>query len=133
MPEGRTPLDAKPTLRLWRYLKKRRLACPLGHHFRERAEFPESGFLRCEHYIGAEHRECGLWVFILAIRGGGCIVAEVSLDEKTEMEELVTPAQMIEYLGIFDQVSTLTPAAGIPSVSSARSSARPSPDHHRRR
>lgn len=45
--------------------------------------------------------ECGLWVFILAIRGSGVVVAQVSLDEMEEMRELHTPMAMLEYLRIW--------------------------------
>lgn len=44
---------------------------------------------------------CGRWVFLLAIRGGGIVVAEVSRDDRMAMEGFSTPAEMIEYLGIF--------------------------------
>jgi hypothetical protein len=128
-----TPKTGKPTARWWRYLKPRRMTCADGHHFSERARFPESGFLRCEHWIAAEHRECGRWIFIYAIRGGGCVVAEVSMDERDEMDELLTPAQMIEYLGIFDQLVVVTPSSGAVAVSSSRPPARSSNHDHRRR
>lgn len=46
---------------------------------------------------------CGRWVFLLAVRGGGIIVAEVSKDDRLAMEGLSTPAEMLEYLGVFKQ------------------------------
>lgn len=72
-----------------------------GHHIPNTFDIPESGFIRCSHWIGEERRECGRWVFLYAIRGGKVVVAEVSLDEKKAMRRLQTPAEMIDYLGIF--------------------------------
>lgn len=63
---------------------------------------PESGFIRCSHWLAGERRECGRWVFLYAVRGGRNVVAEVSLDDLKAMEALSTPAEMIEYLGIFE-------------------------------
>jgi hypothetical protein len=45
--------------------------------------------------------ECGLWVFIFAIRGAGVVSAQVTLDEMEEMRELQTPTAMLNYLNIF--------------------------------
>jgi hypothetical protein len=44
---------------------------------------------------------CGRWIFLLAIRGGGIIMTEVSPDDRKAMRSLSTPAAMIEYLRIF--------------------------------
>jgi hypothetical protein len=45
---------------------------------------------------------CDRWVFLYAIRGGGIVVAEVSPDEKDQMEDLSTPTEMIDYLGVLN-------------------------------
>lgn len=90
-----------PTPRWWRYVKRRRLICPAGHHIAESATFPEHGFVRCDHRINRGDPDCGLWVYVFAIRGGGIIVAQVELKEKTTMEELATPTAIIDYLDIF--------------------------------
>lgn len=44
---------------------------------------------------------CSRWVFLYAIRGGGLVVARVDPDERRAMRQLSTPAEVIEYLGIF--------------------------------
>lgn len=91
------------TPRWWRYLKRRRLLCPVGHHLPETANFPESGFIRCQHWINdgrSKGYECGKWIFLFAIRGGGTIVAEVELKEMRQMEELATPTAMLDFLQI---------------------------------
>ena len=63
----------------------------------------EAGYVRCNAWVAAEQRECGLWVFLLAFRGGGIIEVAVSLDDKAAMEQLTLPAELIEYLGIFQR------------------------------
>lgn len=91
--------------RWWKFVKRRRLACPHGHHIPATVRIPESGFIRCAHWIDGEKRECGRWVFVYAIRGGRAVVAEVELAEQDEMEDLATPAEMIDFLGIFGSPS----------------------------
>jgi hypothetical protein len=76
---------------------------PGGHHIPNTFDIPESGFIRCSHWIGEERRECGRWVFLYAVRGGKVVVAEVTLEDKKLMRRLQTPAEMIEYLGIFQR------------------------------
>lgn len=93
------PAPMQPS-RWWRYVKKRRIVCPAGHHIPSTFDIPESGFVRCPKHLNRQGMECGRWVFIIAIRGGSCIVAEVSPDERQEMEDLSTPAAMLDYLGI---------------------------------
>lgn len=44
---------------------------------------------------------CGRWVFLLVVRGGRTMVFEVSKDDRMAMEGLSTPAEMLEYLGVF--------------------------------
>lgn len=98
------PLTPSPTRRWWRYAGLRALTCPHGHHIPMTARINETGFLRCGKWTDRAARgghECGAWVFVLAIRGGGCIIAEVSLDEQDEMAQLQTPDAMLRYLGIF--------------------------------
>lgn len=89
------------TSRWWKYLTRRGITCPHGHHIPVKSKINETGFLMCDRWIQAERRECGLWVFVFAIRGDRCIVAQVSLDEQDEMDQLQTPAAMLDYLGIF--------------------------------
>jgi hypothetical protein len=73
----------------------------------------EAGFTQCREWVHDSHRrhECGLWVFVLAIRGGGIIVAAVSPDERRTMRELSTPAEMIRYLGIFTRGTRSSPSS----------------------
>jgi hypothetical protein len=92
------------TSRWWEWLTERRIVCgpaPEGHHIPVTFRLAESGFIRCNHWNGLERRECGLWVFALAIRGSGVIVVRVTLDEVDEMKELETPTAMLNYLGIW--------------------------------
>lgn len=46
---------------------------------------------------------CDRWVFLYAIRGGGIVTAAVTLEEKRAMEDLSTPTEMIDYLGIMER------------------------------
>lgn len=96
----------KVPARWWRYAKRRRITCPAGHHIPEDQNIPEHGFVRCKHWCTdgrSRGHECGHWVFILAIRGGGTIIAQVELNEMRAMEDLSTPTAMLDYLGIFPQ------------------------------
>ena len=90
-----------PPARWWAYAEKRQLVCPVEHHIPEDQRIPEHGFIRCDEWIHQENAECGRWIFLLTIRGGGAIIAEVTLDEMQEMEDLQTPAQMMKYLGVW--------------------------------
>lgn len=94
-------LQPDPPRRWWRCPRDRRLRCPSGHHFKETVQINDTGFIRCSEWLASERRECGRWIFVFAIRGGRNIVAEVTLDEKAAMRKLSTPAEMLEYLGIF--------------------------------
>jgi hypothetical protein len=87
--------------RWWRFVRDRRVTCAAGHHIPATFDIPEHGFVRCSHWVGLEHRECGRWVFLFAIRGGRAVIAEVELREKDEMKRLTTPAEMLDYLEIF--------------------------------
>ena len=91
----------KPTPRWWQFVRLGRITCPATHHVPKTFGVTEAGFVRCNHWIDAERRECGLWIFLLSIRGGAIVCAAVSLDEKRAMEQLSTPAELVEYLGIF--------------------------------
>ena len=94
----------EPRSRWWSYVRQGRIVCgPDGHHIPNTFHVTEAGFVRCQHHVrhGAQWHDCGRWVFLYAIRGGGVVVAEVSLDEKRAMERLTTPAEMLEYLGAF--------------------------------
>jgi hypothetical protein len=91
-----------PTPRWWRYVHRKQLVCPCGHHFKNSVKFSPTGFVQCAHWLAGEQRECGLWVFAFAIEGGRAIVAEVTEDESSAMEELRTPGAMLDYLGIFE-------------------------------
>lgn len=85
-------------------MRSRKVYCgprAVGHHIPNTFEINDTGFVRCHHWINQERRECGRWVFLMHIRGGGNIVAEVTLDEKASMRNLATPAEMLDYLGIF--------------------------------
>jgi hypothetical protein len=90
--------------RWWEWATERRIFCgprPDGHHFANNFRVPESTFLHCTHKFANSVVRCDRWVFVLTIRGGGTIVAEVSLDEMNEMHELQTPTAMLDYLKVF--------------------------------
>ncbi len=96
---------AKPeSSRWWKWaVSRRRVLCPSGHPVPIHAEFLDasSGFIACRHWDTAEKRECNRWMFLLAVTGGGSIIAEVTLDEKAKMRQLSTPSEMLDFLGIF--------------------------------
>lgn len=94
-------IEPAPRPRWWDFVRHGRLFCPAHHHIPNTLDVTEAGYIRCHHWIAAERRECGLWIFLYAIRGGGLVVASLSLDEKRAMAHLTTPAEIIEYLGIF--------------------------------
>lgn len=114
-----------PPPRWWDYVEEGRLFCPGHHHIPNTFDVTEAGFVRCHHWVDAERRECGLWVFIMSIRGGGIIVAAVSLDEKRRMKHLSTPAEMIRYLGIFTRGRPSSPSSSSPPASPSGSSTPP--------
>ncbi len=76
--------------------------CAAGHSFPSTFEINETGFGRCSHHIHGENRECGRWIFVYQVRGGGYFIADVTLEEKAVMRKLSTPAEMFEFLGILD-------------------------------
>jgi hypothetical protein len=97
-------MTPEPTARWWKYVRAGRIFCgpvPGGHHIPNTFKVNESGFVRCDHWMKNEKRECGNWVFLYAIRGGGIVIARVSLEEQRDMDSLSTPDEMITYLGIF--------------------------------
>lgn len=76
--------------------------CPAGHHFKKDFHIGEHGMIRCKHWIADKGHECGRWIFILGVRGGSNIVAEVYPDERARMTNLSTPAELLDFLGIFE-------------------------------
>jgi len=92
---------AESATRWWRWIGHRRISCPLRHPIPPKAEINDTGFIQCAHWIADEHRECGRWIFLFSVRGGGSVVAEVTLDEKARMRQLTTPSEMLDYLNIF--------------------------------
>jgi len=121
-----TQLPAAALPRWWRYINVRQLKCPGGHPIPRTSQINETGFIRCPHWIADERRECGRWVFLFSVRGGGAIVAEVALDEQRTIEELSTPAAMLEYLGIFfDGDSIRSTGSSSPTGTGPRSSGTP--------
>lgn len=84
-----------------KWLWDRRLTCSAGHHIPSLAVIEESGSLRCSKWSNEEKVECGRWVWILSIRGGGNIVVDVNLEDLKRLKNLSTPAERIAYLGIF--------------------------------
>lgn len=81
-------------------MKAKRIACPCGHHVPRDFRVTESGLVRCPKWNGAT--ECGAWLYLFAIRGGGIVVAQVELAEVDRLEQLHTPGEIIDFLGIWD-------------------------------
>ena len=87
----------------------------------------EAGFTQCREWVHETQRrhECGRWLFIFAIRGGGIIAAAVSPEEKRAMKNLSTPAEMIRYLGIFTRGTRSSPiSSSLPDSASDSTSSR---------
>lgn len=91
--------------RWWSWLRQRRIFCydPKhgGHHIPATFRIPEHGFIRCDKWLGDEKRECGRWVYLCAMRGGGVIAAEVHLSELKYVETLQTPTEVLDHLGVW--------------------------------
>lgn len=87
--------------RWWTYAGRRRVRCPAGHHLPVTWRINETGFIRCNHWIDTQKRECGRWVFLFAVRGGGVFVVEAPLEEHEDIAEIQNPHGMLEYFGIF--------------------------------
>jgi hypothetical protein len=87
----------------WRkWLPDRRLTCAAGHHIPSLVALDESGSIRCNKWIDGAKIECGRWIWVMAFRGGGNLVVEVSLEDLKRLKNLSTPAERIAYLEIFD-------------------------------
>lgn len=125
------PESDEPARRRWsQFVHFRRIMCPAGHHLKHDQDFNESGYIRCKHWIASESRECGHWVFVFAVRGGGIVEVELfGPEEKDRLRELSTPTEVLEYLGIFDEPRP-QPA---PYISAPRTAARAPDRHHGRR
>lgn len=93
--------EAAEVPRWWRFVADRSLHCSAHHSIPNNFRVTESGFVRCQHWIEAQRRECGSWLFVYVVRGGHAIVAEVTLAEQRAMERMSTPAEMMSYLRIF--------------------------------
>lgn len=57
------------------------------------------GFVRCNRWNHSEGRECGRWVFVLAVGDGKAIIAEVTWAEIQAMKRMGTD-EMLDFLGI---------------------------------
>ena len=93
-------------MRWWRWCDSyRRISCPKGHHIPNKSEiFVESnGAIRCSKWVEADRAECGAWLYILAIRGDGVIVCEVTLEDMAKIRNMDTPTAIISYLKFFDK------------------------------
>lgn len=106
------PSMTPPAPRWWQFVRANRIVCPAGHHIPNTVRLPEHGFIRCPHVLnrldqaahGDRQRhvvECGLWVYAYVMRGGRAVLVAVDMGELDALEALATPAEVIEYLGIF--------------------------------
>lgn len=118
-----TPYTSATAPRWWDFVKAGRLFCPAQHHMPNTFDVTEAGFTQCREWVHDSHRrhECGLWLFLFAIRGGGIVAAAVSPEEKRAMKDLSTPAEMIEYLGIFTRGPRSSPSSSFPPDSASGS------------
>lgn len=48
-------------------------------------------------------QECGRWIFLMPIRGGKVLLVEVLPNEVDPLERCSSPAEMIDYLGIWSE------------------------------
>jgi hypothetical protein len=89
--------------RWWRFVRKGRITCPLGHRMTFNAYFPEHGCTRCQHGAHDGQPACGRWIFIVSIGGGGNIIVELNVAEVREIERLgiKTPTEILDYLGVW--------------------------------
>lgn len=101
-----------PVPRVKQFVKEGRIVCPVGHHIPNTVRIPEHGFIRCAHVLNRDDRvpasqrpgrvqECGLWTYIVVIRGRVLLVA-VDLAELTVLEAMQTPGEILDYLGVFN-------------------------------
>jgi hypothetical protein len=77
------------------------LKCAAGHPFPNNVRFDSRGSRRCDHWIDAEKRQCGLWIYLIAVEGGGVVVADVTVDELNEIQHLKSGTEIIDFLGIW--------------------------------
>jgi hypothetical protein len=85
----------------------RRVMCPHGHHIPCNSIGTEAHFARCTAYVagGPRRHDCDEWVAVLRFRGGGTLTVSVSREEADEYAaDHVTPAALLDALGIFDQL-----------------------------
>lgn len=94
------PALTSPQRRPWYFVRNRRkLVCSVGHHIADEFRTNESVAVRCKHRY-TKQSDCGRWMFLIALPGTGGIVAEVTLDEIDEMNDLADATAVLDYLGI---------------------------------
>lgn len=105
------PERRRPVPRWWEFGPDNMIFCGppgAGHHIPNNFDFVEAGWVFCRHWIpdapGVQGHECGQLVFVYRFRGGFSLTAAVSRSEKEEMKRLATPAAMVEYLGVFEDM-----------------------------
>jgi hypothetical protein len=42
-----------------------------------------------------------LWIYLIAVEGGGVVVADVTVDELNEIQHLKSGTEIIDFLGIW--------------------------------
>lgn len=90
-----------PTKRWRKWFRSRlRVHCPAGHHIPNDYRIRGHGEKRCDHWIPGDRRECGRWVYLQMMPGGGATAIEVSLDDLKAMENMETQTEIFDYLDI---------------------------------
>ena len=63
------------------YVSLQALVCPRRHHVR-RGHIPlEHGFYSCYAPAPTRGESCGLWLYLVIVRGGGALLTDVTADE----------------------------------------------------
>lgn len=86
--------------RPWAYVEAKRLVCPAGHAIGDGIRFMDAGIVRCD-ARAASGGLCGRWTFVYAIRERGSIAVALRVDDIAAIEQMSTPAEVLDYLRIF--------------------------------
>ena len=93
--------------RWWAYLEDNRLTCARGHLFEAYSPLLPSfnntdiAVVRCTAVDARTQIVCDRLLFVLWVRGGGFLAADISREEKRALDRMTTPGDMIRYLQLF--------------------------------
>ncbi len=75
------------------------LRCAIGHRIAYDYQPTEHGFRRCRTKYGASASQCGAWLYVIVLRGGGAFVSDATLEEVRALSSpLLTPTEILESL-----------------------------------